>query len=206
MGPAGGTIGSDDRFPPQRRVSLRRTARDPRAHPQRTRCLSVPRAPRAPCCTSARPSLRKRVELLLPAAMPHARTGDGAAHRRDRGIPRLRAGGAAVRGPPIKRHRPPFNVMLRDDKSYPYIAVTLARRLPAGAVQPRATQAGHPLLRPFSSAKRARHARPAHRIFPYRPCRGPQPGRQSGVPCLDYHIERCAAPASATHRTTTSAS
>jgi excinuclease ABC subunit C len=33
-----------------------------------------------------------------------------------------------------------------------------------------------------------------NRVFPYRPCEGPQPGRHSGIPCLDYHIDRCLAP------------
>jgi excinuclease ABC subunit C len=33
-----------------------------------------------------------------------------------------------------------------------------------------------------------------NRVFPYRPCEGPKPGRHSGIPCLDYHIERCLAP------------
>ena len=33
-----------------------------------------------------------------------------------------------------------------------------------------------------------------NRVFQYRPCEGPQPGRHSGIPCLDYHIERCKAP------------
>ena len=31
-------------------------------------------------------------------------------------------------------------------------------------------------------------------MFPYRPCEGPDPGRRSGIPCLDYHIGRCLAP------------
>ena len=33
-----------------------------------------------------------------------------------------------------------------------------------------------------------------NRVFRYRPCEGPQPGRHSGIPCLDFHIERCFAP------------
>src|SRR4029079_12426960 len=33
-----------------------------------------------------------------------------------------------------------------------------------------------------------------NRVFPYRPCEGPKPGRHSGIPCLDYHIDRCLAP------------
>ena len=33
-----------------------------------------------------------------------------------------------------------------------------------------------------------------NRVFRYRPCEGPKPGRHSGIPCLDYHIDRCLAP------------
>ena len=48
---------------------------------------------------------------------------------------------------------------------------------------------------PYASAKKVRETLDVlNRVFPYRPCEGPQPGRRSGVPCLDYHIGRCAAP------------
>ena len=48
---------------------------------------------------------------------------------------------------------------------------------------------------PYSSAKKVRETLDVlNRVFPYRPCEGPTPGRRSGVPCLDYHIGRCAAP------------
>ena len=48
---------------------------------------------------------------------------------------------------------------------------------------------------PYSSAKKVRETLDVlNRVFPYRPCEGPQPGRRSGVPCLDHHIGRCAAP------------
>ena len=33
-----------------------------------------------------------------------------------------------------------------------------------------------------------------NRVFRYRPCEGPKPGRHSGIPCLDFHIDRCLAP------------
>ncbi len=48
---------------------------------------------------------------------------------------------------------------------------------------------------PYSSARKVRETLDVlNRVFPYRPCEGPEPGRRSGVPCLDYHIGRCAAP------------
>ena len=96
----------------------------------------------------------------------------------------------------IKRHKPPFNVMLRDDKSYPYIAVTLGDDYPRVLFsRERKQRPGTKYFGPYSSAKRVRATLDLlNRIFPYRPCEGSQPGRQSGVPCLDYHIQRCAAP------------
>ncbi|MCW2928905.1 MAG: uvrC [Thermoleophilia bacterium] len=96
----------------------------------------------------------------------------------------------------IKRHRPPFNVMLRDDKSYPYIAVTTGDDYPRVLFsRERKRRPGTKYFGPYTSAKRVRATLDLlNRIFPYRPCEGSQPGRQSGTPCLDYHIQRCAAP------------
>ena len=48
---------------------------------------------------------------------------------------------------------------------------------------------------PYANAKKVRETLDVlNRVFPYRPCEGPQPGRHSGIPCLDYHIDRCHAP------------
>lgn len=97
----------------------------------------------------------------------------------------------------IKRHKPPFNVMLRDDKSYPWIVVTLGDEFPRVMFtrERRRNKPGARYFGPYSSAKRLRATLDLlNRVFPYRPCEGPQPGRQSGIPCLDYHIDRCAAP------------
>ena len=45
---------------------------------------------------------------------------------------------------------------------------------------------------PYASAQKVRTTlETLNKIFPYRPCEGPSPGRRSGVPCLDYHIGRC---------------
>jgi excinuclease ABC subunit C len=95
----------------------------------------------------------------------------------------------------IKRHRPPFNVRLRDDKSYPYIAVTVEDDFPRVMFTRERHRRGVVYFGPYSSAKKVRETLDVlNRVFPYRPCEGPEPGRHSGVPCLDYHIERCLAP------------
>ncbi len=95
----------------------------------------------------------------------------------------------------IKRYRPTFNVRLRDDKSYPYIAVTEEDEYPRVMFTRERHRRGVTYFGPYASAKKVRETLDVlNRVFPYRPCEGPQPGRHSGIPCLDYHIERCLAP------------
>jgi len=95
----------------------------------------------------------------------------------------------------VKRHRPPFNVRLRDDKSFPYIAVTLEDDYPRVMFTRERHRRGVVYFGPYANAKKVRETLDTlNRIFRYRPCEGPQPGRHSGIPCLDYHIERCHAP------------
>src|SRR5215217_2374522 len=95
----------------------------------------------------------------------------------------------------VKRHRPPFNVRLRDDKSFPYIAVTMEDDYPRVMFTRERHRRGVVYFGPYANAKKVRETLDVlNRVFPYRPCEGPQPGRHSGIPCLDYHIERCLAP------------
>jgi excinuclease ABC subunit C len=95
----------------------------------------------------------------------------------------------------VKRHRPPFNVRLRDDKSFPYIAVTVEDEYPRVMFTRERHRRGVIYFGPYANAKKVRETLDVlNRVFPYRPCEGPQPGRHSGIPCLDYHIERCLAP------------
>jgi excinuclease ABC subunit C len=95
----------------------------------------------------------------------------------------------------IKRHRPRFNASLRDDKSYPYIVVTTGDEYPRvyatrGTHDPRYRYFG-----PFPSASSVHSTIDVlNKTFPFRKCRGPEPGRRSGVPCLNYHIGRSSAP------------
>jgi excinuclease ABC subunit C len=95
----------------------------------------------------------------------------------------------------IKQHRPPFNIRLRDDKSYPYIGISLEEEFPRVYFTRERHRASRVYFGPFSSAKRVRETLDLlGKLFPYRTCEGPEPGRTSGNPCLDYYIKRCQAP------------
>src|SRR5215208_6019938 len=95
----------------------------------------------------------------------------------------------------IKRHRPRFNIRLRDDKSYPYIGISLDEEFPRVYFTRERHRSSRIYFGPYSSAKRVRETLDLlGRLFQYRTCEGPEPGRRSGVPCLDYYTKRCAAP------------
>ena len=95
----------------------------------------------------------------------------------------------------VKRHRPPFNIRLRDDKSFPYIAVTLTDEYPRVMFTRERHRRGVVYFGPYANAKKIRETLDVlNRVFRFRPCEGPRPGRHSGIPCLDFHIDRCFAP------------
>ncbi len=95
----------------------------------------------------------------------------------------------------VKRHRPPFNIRLRDDKSFPYVAVTVEDEYPRVMFTRERHRRGVLYFGPFANAKKVRGTLDVlNRVFRFRPCEGPKPGRRSGIPCLDYHIDRCYAP------------
>jgi excinuclease ABC subunit C len=95
----------------------------------------------------------------------------------------------------VKRHRPPFNIRLRDDKSFPYIAVTLEDEFPRVMFTRERHRRGTLYFGPYANAKKVRETLDVlNRVYRFRPCEGPRPGRHSGIPCLDFHIDRCFAP------------
>lgn len=95
----------------------------------------------------------------------------------------------------IKELKPSFNVRLRDDKSYPMIAVTTGEDFPRVLFTRRGSRLNARLFGPYPSARKVRETLEVlNRVFPFRPCEGPTPGRRSGSPCLDLHIGRCLAP------------
>jgi len=95
----------------------------------------------------------------------------------------------------IKRHRPAFNIRLRDDKSYPYIVVTLSDEFPRVLFTRERHRPGNAYFGPYANAAKVRETLDVlGRIFPFRKCRGPKPGRKNGSPCLQHFIHRCDAP------------
>jgi len=95
----------------------------------------------------------------------------------------------------IKQYRPRFNIRLRDDKSYPFIAISLDEAYPRVYFTRERHRSGRAYFGPYSNAKRVRATLEVlAKVFMFRSCTGPEPGRRSGSPCLDYYIKRCEAP------------
>jgi excinuclease ABC subunit C len=95
----------------------------------------------------------------------------------------------------IKQYKPRFNIRLRDDKSYPYIAISLDEDFPRVYFTRERHRRERAYFGPYSSAKRVRGTLDLlGKVFQFRSCEGPEPGRHSGSPCLDYYIKRCGAP------------
>ena len=95
----------------------------------------------------------------------------------------------------IKQYKPRFNIRLRDDKSYPYIAISLDEDFPRVYFTRERHRRDRAYFGPYSNAKRVRSTLEVlGKVFMFRSCDGPEPGRRSGSPCLDYYIKRCEAP------------
>ena len=95
----------------------------------------------------------------------------------------------------IKQYKPRFNIRLRDDKSYPYIAISLDEDFPRVYFTRERHRRDRAYFGPYSSAKRVRGTLDLlGKVFLFRSCEGAEPGRRSGSPCLDYYIKRCGAP------------
>src|SRR5277367_5233235 len=95
----------------------------------------------------------------------------------------------------IKQYRPRFNIRLRDDKSYPFIAISLDEAYPRVYFTRERHRPSRAYFGPYSNAKRVRATLEVlAKVFMFRSCTGAEPGRRSGSPCLDYYIKRCEAP------------
>ena len=95
----------------------------------------------------------------------------------------------------IKQYKPRLNIRLRDDKSYPYIAISLDEDFPRVYFTRERHRRDRAYFGPYSNAKRVRSTLEVlGKVFMFRSCDGPEPGRRSGSPCLDYYIKRCEAP------------
>ena len=95
----------------------------------------------------------------------------------------------------IKQYKPRFNIKLRDDKSYPFIAISMDEEFPRVYFTRERHRRDRLYFGPYSNAKRTRATLELlGKVFQYRSCSGVEPGRRSGSPCLDYYIKRCGAP------------
>ncbi len=94
----------------------------------------------------------------------------------------------------IKKHRPRYNVILRDDKNYPLIKVTVQEEWPRIVVTRRRLRDGSRYFGPFSSGSGMRETvKLLHSMFPLRRCPVVKP---RGRPCLNRQMDRCLAPCS----------
>ena len=94
----------------------------------------------------------------------------------------------------IKQRRPKFNILLRDDKNYPYLQLTTTEAFPRVLVARRVDKGGDFYAGPFLPARLARRTMGlSHRLFGIRSCNEVITG-QRGRPCLEYDIKRCIAP------------
>ena len=94
----------------------------------------------------------------------------------------------------IKQRNPRFNILLRDDKTYPYLKLTTTEPAPRLVVARRVERDGNVYAGPFMPASVARRTMAlSHRLFGIRSCNEVIDG-QRGRPCLEYDIKRCLAP------------
>ena len=95
----------------------------------------------------------------------------------------------------IKEYQPRFNVRLKDDKSYPSIAVTLGEPFPRVLVTRRLDLPGARYFGPYTDVTLLRKTLAiVRRLYTVRSCHDDLPREQRDRPCLDYHIGRCRAP------------
>src|SRR5215217_14859 len=94
----------------------------------------------------------------------------------------------------IKQRSPKYNMLLRDDKNYPYLQLTVSEPFPRVLVARSVEKTGDFYAGPFLPAKLARRTMAlSHRLFGIRSCNETITGARAR-PCLEYDIKRCIAP------------
>ena len=132
-------------------------------------------------------ALRKRVaNYLRPSGAAALGAPARCSRRRATSTGRsLRQAQGALEDNFIKEERPGYNLRLRDDKSYPSIEITLNHEWPrVRFFRGRRVPGNLDVFGPFYARKVRETLELIGRIFPYRKCRGAEPGRPSGSPCL----------------------
>ena len=89
-----------------------------------------------------------------------------------------------------KKHHPKYNIMLRDDKTYPYLKITLNEKYPRIVTTRRLIKDGSRYFGPYTSSTAMKETlNLLRKLFPLRTCK-----HLADRPCLEYHIKRCLAP------------
>jgi excinuclease ABC subunit C len=95
----------------------------------------------------------------------------------------------------IRKHKPKYNIELRDDKHYPYLKVTMNEPFPRLLVVRRAVRDGAVYFGPYTDVSTMRRmVEFAKRIFALRDCHKTLPLKKAIRPCINYSMKRCAAP------------
>lgn len=95
----------------------------------------------------------------------------------------------------IKRHRPPYNVLMKDDKSYPYLCITTSEKFPRLTVTRKVRKDGDRYFGPFANSGAVwSTSHLLHRTFPLIPCGKVWSGKPVQRPCLYHSMGRCLAP------------
>jgi excinuclease ABC, C subunit len=95
----------------------------------------------------------------------------------------------------IKKNRPKYNFNLKDDKSYPFIAITDNEKFPRVFITRNRNIQGAKYFGPYINVKNTRHTIETLReIFQIRDCKKSKPGKVKNAVCLNYHINLCSAP------------
>jgi len=103
----------------------------------------------------------------------------------------------------IRQHRPRYNIRLKDDKSFPYVKVSVQEEVPRLSITRQLRYDGARYLGPFTDVKLLRRTlREVRRVFPVRTCRNFEDYRRADRPCLYFHIRRCVGPCTTRARAT----
>ncbi len=141
-------------------------------------------------------SIRKRLASYFNAGPKHPKTEALLAEfvSIDTVVAKTESEALALENAFIKKHRPRYNVLLRDDKTYPYIKVTTGEAWPRAFVTRRVLKDGHTYFGPFLPARTCRGAmKMVQRMFQIRTCRIEIDGTLPR-PCLYYDMHACLGP------------
>ena len=95
----------------------------------------------------------------------------------------------------VREHRPHFNIRLKDDKTFPWVKLTVGERVPRLSITRKVVEDGSRYFGPYTDVGALRSTlRVLRRVFPLRTCANFDQYRKADRPCLNYHIRRCVGP------------